>query len=221
MRCDHRLAGSSLTLAAVISLAVLSSCGSAPKSSPPSDSEGSPAGGSDAGSPSSGSTAAGSPRTDGGAPRPSAARTDGPIQATTLRDVRGLPEPLPGYPSWLRLGGAASLPEGVSSPHLAAHQTFVSVPNPETEKYKVGKELPVPAEAGTVIAREAKKPGEGFISRLDAMKKGPGGWEFGAFERAGAGEPFRESAADLAACSACHAKGGTSDSVFSSRKLTE
>jgi hypothetical protein len=147
-------------------------------------------------------------------------KVDDVIVGSTRRDARGLPEPLPGYQSWLELGGAASPPAGASPPaHLPIHRTYILTPKPEN--FKPGLPLSVPALKETVVVREAKKAGDNFISRLEVMKKGEGGWEYSAYERATGGEPFKESASDKAQCAACHAKEKEGDSLHSRTLLKE
>ena len=143
---------------------------------------------------------------------PAAARAEaGKIPATTKRTAAGLPDPLPGCVSWLRLKANPSAPaEG--SPHYAARQPYILLP--ERDKYSAGEKLTPPLPEGTAVVLEEKKPEDDFIRRLTVMTRGKEGWKFLEYSRGSSRDAF--APAEAAGCSGCHAKAQGSDSVYSS-----
>lgn len=98
------------------------------------------------------------------------------IAATTRRTSAGLPEPLPGYPSWPRLAVAGQL-DGISG----LQETYLQTPNAGRS---MGDVIDGPLERGSFFLREFKLPEDDFIRAVFVLENSPGLWVFSAYERA-------------------------------------
>jgi len=134
----------------------------------------------------------------------------GKIPAATKRTAAGLPDPLPGCVSWLRLKANPASPTA-HLPHYAARQPYILLP--ERDKYSSGEKLSPPLPEGTTVALEEKMPQDDFIRRLSVMTREKQGWKFLEYSRNSSQEAF--APAEAGACSECHAKAQATDSVYS------
>ncbi|HVR73977.1 MAG TPA: hypothetical protein VMT52_06570 [Planctomycetota bacterium] len=128
------------------------------------------------------------------------------ILTSTRRSAAGLPEPVPDYLSWFRLGRA---PEGggtngapATGAHYPACRAYILFPG--RHMHSVGDQIPGNLQEGTLIVLEEKKPGGDFIARVRTMTRVPEGWKFSSYSRNSNVAPFSEEA-DTARCVTCHA----------------
>jgi len=108
------------------------------------------------------------------------------ITATTRRMSAGLPEPLPGYPSWPRLAVSGRL-EGTSG----LQETYLHTPN---STRSIGEVIDGPLERGSFFLREFKLPEDDFIRAVFVLENSPGLWVFSAYERASRDASFTSTA---------------------------
>lgn len=135
--------------------------------------------------------------------------TDGGVEEilpSTRRSAAGLPEPVPDYLSWFRLGRA---PQGggangtpASGAHYPACRAYVHFPGRST--HSAGDEMPGNIPEGTLIVLEEKQPGGDFISRVRTMARVPEGWKFASYARSSNTAPFSEES-ETSRCVTCHA----------------
>ena len=118
----------------------------------------------------------------------------------------GLPAFTAGYATWDEL--AKGLPPRDGDPHLGTKNVF-STSRPS------GGSFP----AGTIIVKEAVRPGRNFIGLIATMRKvagadpGHNDWVFIEYTRESFEEPFSETARD-AVCWSCHMGAEKTDYVF-------
>jgi hypothetical protein len=118
----------------------------------------------------------------------------------------GLPAFTAGYAGWDEL--AKGLPPREGDPHLGTKNVF-STSGPS------GGAFP----AGTIIVKEAVRPGRSFIGLIATMRKVEGAdpshndWVFIEYTRESFEEPFSETARD-AVCWSCHMGAEKTDYVF-------
>jgi hypothetical protein len=122
----------------------------------------------------------------------------------------GLPAFTAGYTEWTKL--ARRLPPRDSDPHLGTKTVYASKAAGPSGLFP----------NGTVIVKEAFRPGKDFIGLIATMRKRKGAdpehndWVFIEYAREGAGDPFRELARD-AVCYGCHVGAADSDYVWTAR----
>ena len=131
----------------------------------------------------------------------------GPSRSADPSPLPGLPAWTAGYRAWRKLN-AKPLPERDPDPHRGTKNVFAS---------KAAAEAAFPA--GTVIVKEAFRPGADFVGLIAAMRKQPGrnpdhnDWVFIEWTRDAANEPFTELArGDV--CTSCHVGASERDYVF-------
>jgi hypothetical protein len=118
----------------------------------------------------------------------------------------GLPAFTAGYATWDEL--AKGLPPRDGDPHLGTKNVF-STSRPS------GGSFP----AGTIIVKEAVRPGNNFVGLIATMRKvdeadpDHNDWVFVEYTRESGGEPFSEVARD-SVCWSCHAGAEKTDYVF-------
>ena len=118
----------------------------------------------------------------------------------------GLPDFTAGYATWEEL--AMALPPRDGDPHLGTKNVF-STNRPS------GGSFP----AGTIIVKEATRPGKNFVGLIATMRKVDGAdpahndWVFVEYARERFEEPFAEIARD-AVCWSCHMGAEQTDYVF-------
>ena len=120
----------------------------------------------------------------------------------------GVPGFVAGYRGWTKLN-EAPIPPRDSDPHFGTKDVFAS-------KERLGNgRFPV----GTVVVKEASRPGADFIGLIAIMRKQRGAdpdhndWVFVEYTREAAGARFGEQAAG-AVCWSCHVGTRESDYVF-------
>ena len=132
-----------------------------------------------------------------------------PLPPSAKRTAAGLPDPIPAYLSWLRLGPIA-VKAGQETPHLPLCQVFVSLPG--VEDVEIGKPLRAQLPEGTVVVLEAMKPGSDFIEEVSTMLKEKEGWKYFSYSRSTSESPFSPGKSE--GCADCHGK-APADSIFS------
>ena len=148
------------------------------------------------------------PTTTVAAPETTTTKTEsGPIETLSGGPpLPGLPAFTAGYATWEEL--ATGLPPRDGDPHLGTKNVF-STHRPE------GGSFPT----GTIIVKEAVRPGRNFVGLIATMRKMDGAdpahndWVFVEYTRESGGEPFSEVARD-AVCWSCHMGAATTDYVF-------
>lgn len=124
------------------------------------------------------------------------------------RAPRGVPDYVAGYRTWTKLNDAP-IPPRASDPHDGTKDVFAS-----RERRGNGR-----FPAGTIVVKEATRPGADFIGLIAIMRKERGAdpahndWVFVEYTRDAARERFREIASG-AVCWTCHAGALDSDYVF-------
>lgn len=119
----------------------------------------------------------------------------------------GLPDWTAGYRAWAKLN-ASPIPPRDSDPHLGTKNVFAS-------RDKLRDLYP----PGTVIVKEARRPGADFVGLVAGMRKVPGSnpdhndWVFVEWTRESRDAPFTELARG-AVCEACHSGVAPQDYVF-------
>jgi hypothetical protein len=119
----------------------------------------------------------------------------------------GLPNWTAGYREWMKLN-ASPIPPRDADPHLGTKQVYAS-----REKRR---DLYPP---GTVIVKEARRPGADFVGLVAGMRKVPGSnpdhndWVFVEWTRESRDAPFTELARG-AVCESCHSGVAPQDYVF-------
>lgn len=138
---------------------------------------------------------------------PSAPATTEPV-APKPKAPPGAPKFIAGYRGWPKLNDRPIGPRD-SDPHLGTKNVYVS------KKQRAGGRFP----NGTVVVKEASRPGKDFIGLLATMRKQRGAdpehndWVFVEYTRESRSEPFSELARGTV-CWSCHVGAAESDYVF-------
>jgi hypothetical protein len=120
----------------------------------------------------------------------------------------GVPAFVAGYRGWTKLN-EAPIPPRDSDPHFGTKDVFASMERLGNGRFPVG----------TVVVKEAIRPGADFIGLIAIMRKERGAdpehndWVFVEYTREAAGARFGEQAAG-AVCWSCHVGARESDYVF-------
>jgi hypothetical protein len=120
----------------------------------------------------------------------------------------GAPGFIAGYKDWTKLNDRPIGPRD-SDPHLGTKNVYVS------ETPQASGRFP----DGTIVVKEASRPGKDFIGLLATMRKQKGAdpehndWVFVEYTREGANEAFSELARGTV-CWSCHVGAAESDYVF-------
>jgi Cytochrome P460 len=146
---------------------------------------------------------------------PPVATTEPPEPATTTepaspeeRAPPGAPKFIAGYRGWPKLNERPIGPRD-SDPHLGTKNVYVS------EAQRANGRFP----NGTIVVKEATRPGKDFIGLLATMRKERGvdpehnDWIFVEYTREAANKPFSELARGTV-CWSCHVGAADSDYVF-------
>ena len=166
-------------------------------------------------------TACGSSDDEASPTAPAPAATS-PETGTTPPDVPGttteVPAPLPGLPTsiagyreWIKLNKASIAPRD-SDPHLGTKEVYAS------KEMRSSGLFP----NGTIIVKEATRPGKDFLGLIAIMRKQRGAdpahndWLFVEYTRDSRGEAFAEVASG-AVCYGCHVGAEETDYVFTAR----
>jgi hypothetical protein len=120
----------------------------------------------------------------------------------------GVPGFVAGYRSWTKLNDAP-IPPRTSDPHNGTKNVYAS-----RERRPDGR-----FPAGTIVVKDAVRPGASFVGLIAIMRKRPGAdpahgnWVFVEYTRDARGERFQEIASG-AVCWSCHMGALESDYVF-------
>jgi cytochrome P460 len=132
-----------------------------------------------------------------------------PDTTTEVPDpLPGLPKSIAGYRDWIKLNKAPIEPRD-SDPHLGTKEVYAS------KKMRSNGLFP----NGTVIVKEATRPGKDFLGLIAVMRKQPGAdpahndWLFVEYTRDSRREAFDEVASG-AVCYGCHVGAEATDYVF-------
>jgi hypothetical protein len=146
-------------------------------------------------------------------PATAAATTTTPATTTEERPAAlpGLPRYTAGYEEWPRLN-SKPIPPRDSDPHLGTKQVYAS------KSARSDGVFP----NGTIIVKEAARPGKDFVGLVAVMRKRPGAdpahndWVFVEWTREAPDERFSEAASG-AVCWSCHAGAAERDYVWISQ----
>ena len=157
--------------------------------------------------PAAGPTTTMEPTTEPAPPPPEPATTE---RAAAPAALPGLPAWTAGYRTWTKLT-RSPLPPRDPDPHLGTKTVYASKP-------ARGGRFP----AGTMIVKEAFRPGKDFIGLIATMRKQKNAdpdhndWVFVEWTRDSKAEPFGELARDDV-CWTCHMDAADRDYVFTNR----
>ena len=128
----------------------------------------------------------------------------------------GLPDDTAGYDQWLKLNAQPIPPAEGADPHRGTKNVYV---NQTREVIAPNGEQKFPYPDGTIIVKEATRPGKDFIGLIAVMWKEAGGdpaagnWRFEEFLRNAPDAEFR-LAFEGAVCTGCHSGAAATDFVF-------
>ena len=128
----------------------------------------------------------------------------------------GLPDFTAGYDQWLRLNAEPIPPNDGPDPHLGTKNVYV---NQEREVIAPGGQQAFPYPDGSIVVKDAVRPGKDFIGLVAFMKKTEGidpahnDWLFEEYTRNAADANFSKIA-DGAVCWNCHSGVADIDYVF-------
>jgi len=127
----------------------------------------------------------------------------------------GLPNDIRGYEKWLKLN-AKPIPPRSSDPHNGTKNVYV---NQARGAIALDGEQIFPYPDGSIVVKEALRPGRDFIGLIAIIRKSKGSdpehsdWTFIEYVRSGKDEAFREIASG-AICWGCHQDAIATDYVF-------
>jgi hypothetical protein len=142
-------------------------------------------------------------------PAETAASTTAPPVPAKPKALPGLPDFTAEYDSWTRLNRKPIPPRESGDAHLGTKNVFAS------RKPRTSVRFPV----GTIVVKEAIRPGKDFVGLIAIMRKERGldpahnDWQFVEYTRERAGERFTETASD-AVCWSCHMGAQQTDYVW-------
>ena len=128
----------------------------------------------------------------------------------------GLPDDIAGYEGWLRLNAQPIPPAPGGDPHNGTKNVYV---NQTREKIAPNGEQQFPYPEGTIVVKEATRPGKDFIGLVAVMWKeagrdpDAGDWRFEEFLRGAPDAEFR-LAFEGGICVGCHSGAAATDFVF-------
>ena len=128
----------------------------------------------------------------------------------------GLPEDVAGYTQWLKLNAEPIPPVPGGDPHNGTKNVYV---NKTREDIAPNGEQQFPYPDGSVVIKEAYRPGKGYVGLIAIMRKKAGvdpdhnDWEFIEYTRNASGAEFNVIAKD-GVCWGCHARVENIDYVF-------
>ena len=128
----------------------------------------------------------------------------------------GLPEDVAGYERWLKLNAEPIPPVAGGDPHNGTKNVYV---NQTREAIAPNGEQVFPYLDGSIVVKEAYRPGKDYIGLIAIMRKVAGAdpehndWEFIEYIRNAPDAEFRVIAAD-GVCWGCHARVEDIDYVF-------
>ncbi len=128
----------------------------------------------------------------------------------------GLPGDIAGYNHWLKLNAQPIPPAPGGDPHRGTKNVYV---NQTREKIAPNGQQQFPYPDGTIIVKEATRPGKDFIGLVAVMWKEAGSnpdagdWRFAEFLRGASDAEFR-LAFEGGICIGCHSGADATDFVF-------
>ena len=128
----------------------------------------------------------------------------------------GLPEDVAGYTQWLKLNAEPIPPAPGGDPHNGTKNVYV---NKTREDIAPNGEQQFPYPDGSIVVKEANRPGKDYVGLIAIMRKKAGvdpdhnDWEFIEYVRNAADAEFRVIAED-GVCWGCHARVEDIDYVF-------
>ena len=128
----------------------------------------------------------------------------------------GLPDDIAGYDQWLQLNDQPIPPAPGGDPHNGTKNVYV---NQTREVIAPNGQQQFPYPDGTIVVKEATRPGKDFIGLVAVMWKEAGSnpdaadWRFGEFLRNAPDAEFR-LAFEGGICIGCHSGVAATDFVF-------
>ena len=128
----------------------------------------------------------------------------------------GLPADTAGYAGWLKLNAEPIPPAPGGDPHRGTKNVYV---NQTREVIAPNGEQQFPYPDGTIVVKEATRPGKDFIGLIAVMWKEAGSdpdagdWRFEEFLRGAPDADFR-LAFEGGVCTGCHSRAAATDFVF-------
>ena len=128
----------------------------------------------------------------------------------------GLPDDIAGYDQWLKLNAQPIPPAPGGDPHNGTKNVYV---NQTREKIAPNGQQQFPYPDGTIVVKEATRPGKDFIGLIAVMWKEAGSnpafgdWRFEEFLRGAPDADFR-LAFEGGVCTGCHTRAADTDFVF-------
>jgi Cytochrome P460 len=123
--------------------------------------------------------------------------------------LAGLPRFTAGYDNWTKLNRKPIPPRPSGDAHLGTKKVYAS------KRPRANGGFP----SGTIIVKEATRPGKDFLGLIAVMRKKRGAdpahndWRFVEFSREGRDDAFRETASG-AICWTCHMGAAKTDYVW-------
>lgn len=140
-----------------------------------------------------------------------------PIQPEeTVVALPGLPDDVAGYTQWLKLNADPIPPVPGGDPHNGTKNVYV---NKTREDIAPNGEQQFPYPDGSIVVKEANRPGKDYVGLIAIMRKKAGvdpdhnDWEFIEYVRNAPDAEFSVIAKD-GVCWGCHARVGDIDYVF-------
>ena len=128
----------------------------------------------------------------------------------------GLPDDIAGYDQWLKLNAQPIPPAPGGDPHNGTKNVYV---NQTREVIAPNGEQKFPYPDGTIVVKEATRPGKDFIGLIAVMWKeagkhpDAGDWRFEEYLRGAPDAAFR-LAFEGGVCTGCHTRAAATDFVF-------
>ena len=128
----------------------------------------------------------------------------------------GLPADTAGYEGWLKLNAQPIPPAPGGDPHRGTKNVYV---NQTREVIAPNGQQQFPYPDGTIVVKEATRPGKDFIGLVAVMWKeaesnpDAGDWRFEEFLRNNPDAEFR-LAFEGGVCTGCHSRAAATDFVF-------
>ena len=143
--------------------------------------------------------------------------TEEPVQPEEpVVALPGLPDDVAGYTQWLKLNAEPIPPVAGGDPHNGTKNVYV---NKTREDIAPNGEQQFPYPDGSIVVKEAYRPGKDYVGLIAIMRKKAGvdpdhnDWEFIEYTRNAPDAEFRVLAKD-GTCWGCHAGVEDIDYVF-------
>lgn len=144
--------------------------------------------------------------------------TEEPVQPQepVVAALPGLPDDVAGYTQWLKLNAEPIPPAPGGDPHNGTKNVYV---NKTREDIAPNGEQQFPYPDGSIVVKEAVRPGKDFVGLIAIMRKKAGvdpdhnDWEFIEYVRNASDADFTVIAKD-GVCWGCHSRVEDIDYVF-------